>query len=187
MRKETGYSLFELLSVIAVLTVVVAIAVPNLTRAQRHYQLQSAAQQIAQVFQAAKLDAVGKSTGRKIVFNLTANTITASDGTVIVLPAGIHFAALPSSIAAPNTIQTASANSSALPQQPSDAKCAVSFPAGSSTELREINFTGRGLPEVEPGVLHWVYLVNQDEQRMAVTLTSVGGAAILKYKENTWQ
>jgi prepilin-type N-terminal cleavage/methylation domain-containing protein len=187
MRKQAGYSLFELLSVVAILAVVVAIAVPNLNRAQRHYQLQSAAQQIAQVFQAAKLDAVGKSTSRKLVFNTTNNTITTSNGTVMALPAGIRFAALPSSLAAPNAIQTASANSSALPQQQSDAKCAVSFPAGSSAELCEANFTGRGLPDVEPGVLHWVYLVNQDEQHMAVTLTSVGGAVVLKFKDNTWQ
>ena len=187
MRKQAGYSLFELLSVVAVLGVVVAIAVPNLTRAQRHYQLQSAAQQIVQIFQAARLDAVGKITSRTLVFNTTTNTITASDGTAITLPTGVRFAALPSSISAPNLIQTASANSSALPQQQSDAKTAVSFPAGSSAETRELRFTGRGLPDVEPGVVHWVYLANQDGQWVAVTLTSVGGATILKLKENTWQ
>ncbi|HEX4948073.1 MAG TPA: prepilin-type N-terminal cleavage/methylation domain-containing protein [Blastocatellia bacterium] len=43
MRDEVGYSLVELLSVTAVLAIVMAIAVPNLSRAQRHYQLQAAA------------------------------------------------------------------------------------------------------------------------------------------------
>jgi Tfp pilus assembly protein FimT len=187
MRKETGYSLIELLGVTAILTIVVAIAVPNLTRANRYYQLQSSAQHIAQLFQAAKVDAVGKNTARKIVCNLTDNTLTASNGTVIALPEGVSFEALPGSKTAPSVIQTAAANSAALPQQSSDDKCAVSFPVGSAPNLRELSFNAKGLPLVDPGVVHWIYLVNQDGARMVVTLSSVGSTSILRLKENNWQ
>ena len=187
MRKEIGHSLLELLGVVAILGIVVGLAVPNLTRAKRQYQLQTAAQQFAQIIQAAKIDAVSKNNTRKIVCNTATNTITTSNGTVIELPAGVRFEALPSAMTAPSVIHSATANHAALPQQSDDEKTSVSFPVGGASNLREINFNSKGLPAVDPGVVHWVYLANEDGQRMAVTLSSVGSASVLSWQGVQWK
>lgn len=187
MRKNEGYSLLELLGVIAILGIVVALAVPNLSRANRHYQLQAAAQQIAQVFEAAKVDAIRNAAQHKITFNLSSNTISSSNGTVIQLPSGIQFESLPGGIGAPTVVHAASLNSGSLPQQQRDDQIAISFPVGSAANLREVTFSGRGLPEVEPGVVHWMYLVNEDGKRKAVILSSVGSVALMEWNGNQWK
>jgi prepilin-type N-terminal cleavage/methylation domain-containing protein len=187
MKTEHGYSLVELLSVTVVLGIVVAIAVPNLLRARRSYEVQASAQQIAQLLEAAKIDAVGKSTNRKLVFDAAQNTLTTSAGTVLALPATVSFAALPGHIAAPPVVQSAAQNARALPGQQGNAASAVSLPAGAATGTHELSFNGRGLPAVEPGVLHWLYLTNQDGQRVVVTLTSSGSTAIQTWRDGVWK
>jgi prepilin-type N-terminal cleavage/methylation domain-containing protein len=186
-KQQTGYSLLELLGVVAILAIVAALAVPNLTRANRQYALQSTAQQIAQIFETAKTDAIKNAAKHRITFNLATNTIVSSNGSVVELPSGIRFDSLPSNMGAPSMIHVASLNGISLPQQQSDDHVAVSFPVGSSANVREVYFSGRGLPDVEPGIVNWIYLVNQDGKRVAVTLSSVGSVAILNWRDNQWK
>ena len=185
MQKETGYSLLELLGVTLVLAVVVAVAVPNLTKANRAYQLNASAQQIVQLLQSTRQEAARKNTACKLVFQTNNNTLTDSNGRPIALPVGVRFESLPSQISAPAPVQSAALNSY-LANQHNNAKSSISLPNASGGPGREIEFSPRGLPVVEPGVLHWIYLVNQDGQRVAVTITSSGSTSILTYRNGVW-
>ena len=180
MRTQAGFSLLETLGVLLVFSVLAAVCAPSVTKATRTYQLQSSAQQIAQEIQHAKVTALSRSARQTLVFNTTTNTI-AVNGTTITLPTGVRFQALPSSVAAPLIVQQAAQNSTALTSQQSDAHSALSF------TTHELGITAKGLPDVEPGVVNWLYLVNQDGQRVAVTVTSAGSVAVLSLRDSTWK
>ena len=187
MRKENGHSLIELLVVLLIIGIIVTIAVPSMTRANRSYRLHSSAQQIAQALQAAKISSITNNTAHKVIFNIANNSLTASGGTQISLPADVRFAKLSGSVTAPNLITTASSKSGSLTGQKSDSTLAVSFPQGATSQKFEAAFNSRGIPEVAPGVTNWVYLTNADGEMIAVVLTSAGSTEILRLRNGTWQ
>lgn len=187
MRKEQGYSLIELIGVTAILAIVVVIAVPNLSKANRAYQLNATAQQIAQHLQAAKQDALGKNTTRRIQLNTNNQSMTASSGTPIEFPTTVHIEALPSDIPAPALIQNAALNTDALAFQEGNPRASLSLPEGTVAGVHELAFNAKGLPAVDPGVLHWMYLTNQDGQRVAITISSAGSTSILTWRGGEWR
>lgn len=184
MRTETGFSMLETLGVILVFSVLAAICAPSVTKANRAYQLTSSAQQIAQEIQRAKINALSQTSRQTLVFNTTKNTITAH-GTQITLPDGIRFEALPSTVMPPTMVQQAAQNSIALTSQQSDARSVVSLP--DLATQHEFAMNAKGLPEVEPGVVNWLYLVNRDGQRAAITITSAGSVEVLTLHDNGWK
>ena len=57
-RKQSGFSLIELLIVVAIILVVSAVAVPNIMRAMSAYRLRSTAGQYAQLVQRMRMEAL---------------------------------------------------------------------------------------------------------------------------------
>lgn len=184
MRSQAGFSILEALLVVAVFVVLAAVCAPSITKANRSYQLQSAAQQILQELQRAKINALGRSTRHPLIFDPTNQMMTANERP-FALPEGIRFEALPTTINPPVLVQQAAQNSAALPSQQSDARRAISLPAVAAKHELDINT--RGLPNVEPGVVNWVYLVNQDGQRAVITITSAGSVALLTLRDGVWK
>lgn len=185
MNKESGFTLAEIAMVVSLVLIISAIAVPNLLKANRAYRLRSAATQIAQVFQAAKVQAIRINQKYVVTFDPTTNSII-HNSQMLVLPNGVQFETLPSEVSAPQEIQTATKSLLSLPGQQTNPKTAISFPANSLPNQLIVTFNARGLPNVEPGVLNWVYLKNSDGERIAVLLTSAGGTTVLHYKKGSW-
>ena len=185
MRNAKGFSLLELMIVLGIVMVVSTISVPSLIKANRGYQLQSSARAIAQELQAAKFKAIGSNSSKTITFDTSANSFVSSAGVITTLPANVKFEALPTTMTAPAMIQTASGNS--LTGQKSDAKLAISLATGATSNQFKVSFSSRGIPEVEPGVVNWLYLSNQDGERVAVVLTSAGGVEVKQLRNGVWQ
>ncbi len=185
MRNAKGFSLLELMIVLGIVMVVSAISVPSLIKASRGYQLQSSAREIAQALQSAKFKAIGANTSKTVSINTATNSFVNSTGTTTALPANVKFEALPGSMTSPAIIQTACGNS--LPEQKNDAKLATSLKAGATPNQYEVSFSSKGIPEVEPGVVNWLYLSNQDGERVAVILTSAGGVEVKKLRNGVWE
>ncbi|MFN7931607.1 MAG: hypothetical protein U0Y68_27485 [Blastocatellia bacterium] len=184
MKTETGFTVLETLAIVLTFGILAAICAPSISRANHAYQLQAAGQQIVQEVQRAKISAVGRSTPQSLFFN-TANRTVIVNGTTFTLPDGIQFAALPSNLSAPSLIEQAAQNSAALPTQQSDARSAISMPAVATTQ--ELRINTKGLPNVEPGVVNWIYLTNREGQRAVITLTSAGSVAMLTLRDGVWK
>ncbi len=184
MRTAKGFSLLELIVVVGIVMVVSAISVPSLIKAKRGYQLQASAREIAQVLQAAKFKAIGSNSSKTVSINTNTNSFVSSIGATTTLPANVKFEALPGNVSAPAMIQTACGNS--LTGQKSDAKLATSLPNGAAANQFVVSFSSRGIPAVEPGVVHWLYLSNQDGERVVVILTSAGGVEVKQLRNGVW-
>ncbi len=165
--------------------IIVAIATPNLLKANRSYRLRSAAQQIVQTFQVAKMQALRINQSYVIAFDQSSHSII-HNNQMVALPNGVQFEALTDNIAAPEAIQKATVNPPSLPSQQLDPKITISFPVQPLSNQCIIAFNAKGLPNVEPGVLNWVYLKNTDGERIVVLLTSAGGTMVLHYKSGEW-
>lgn len=177
MKKERGFSAFEMVTVTGMVAISVAVAAPSVIKANRSYQLNSAAQQVSQAFQSAKYEALRNNSSQTVLIDPAANTVTIN-GRTINLPAGVTFQAQQSSTEIPAVIRTAAANG--ITGQQSNDKAAVSFPQRSSDNKYEAIFSSRGMPNVQPGVVNWIYMVNSNGEKVAITLTSAGSA-------NTWR
>jgi len=68
MKNSSGFTLMELIIVIAIIGVVAAIAVPNFMSYLPNYRLKSATQEMFSNFQKAKLAAVKRNTNTAIIF-----------------------------------------------------------------------------------------------------------------------
>jgi len=75
MRKQTGFTLIELMIGIALIATVTAIAVPNFIGWLPNYRLRSAVQDLLSNFQKAKLTAVKRNTNTAVCFSTSGYTI----------------------------------------------------------------------------------------------------------------
>ncbi len=185
MRKERGFSALEMVATLGIITVGAAVATPSIIKANRSYQLNSAAQQVAQAFQAAKFEALRNNSSQTVLIDPTARTITIG-GRTINLPAGVTFETQTSTTELPDVIRNATDNG--ITGQQTDGKKSVSFPLRTTDNKYEATFNSRGMPNVQPGAVNWLYLVNTNGEKVAVTLTSAGSTNLWRKKgDDNWK
>jgi prepilin-type N-terminal cleavage/methylation domain-containing protein len=185
-----GVTLIELAMVTMIIGVAAAIATPNMVRAMRTYRLNSAAQQVVDAIQTAKFTSVRANSTQSVFFNTATNAVAVGQttaATASLLPAGVTF--VTTTVAAPSLVATAVANAGSIAGQQTNANISVSFPAVTGqTDYKQAAFTSRGLPNVTPGAVNWVYLTNTQGEMMAVTVTSAGSTRIWRWNttSSTW-
>lgn len=191
MRKESGFSLLELMSVVTIVAVVSAVSTPSILRAIQSYRLKVAAQQIDDAFHSAKFAAMQANATRKVYINTSTTSVgvgASTSATTVALPAGISFTNI--SVTPPSIVSSAVANAAAIGgQQASNASASISFAQTSgTTNFYEVPFNSRGLPGpgINPGTVHWVYLTNTNGELMAITLTSAGSSQMWRWTGSAW-
>lgn len=191
MRKESGFSLLELISVVSIVTVASAVMMPSVLKAIQSYRLRTAAQQIDDALHSAKFAAIQSNSTRKAYINTSTKAVSYganTSGTQNPLPNGISFTTI--SVTPPSIVSSAVANAASIGgQQGTSATVATSFPATSgATNFYEVSFNSRGLPGpgINAGTVHWVYLTNSNGELMAVTITSAGSSQVWRWTGSTW-
>jgi type II secretion system protein H len=100
-RGQQGFSLVEMLIVVAIIAIMAAIALPNIGGYIRNYKIRGAAQEVASVLQTARGKAVSTNTNTGVSFVILDNdsyrfiqedlTTAEPRQTVHDLPAGVQF------------------------------------------------------------------------------------------------
>jgi len=101
LPREGGFSLIELMIVVALIATLAAITVPAVTGAMTRYALISASQQVVSTIRSARVQAVGKNRITRVRFNFPAagqyqifDSVPAALGSVQALPNGAVFGAI---------------------------------------------------------------------------------------------
>ena len=93
MRKNSGFTLIEVLTVIAIIAIVASIVLPNVVAWLPRYRLNSGAEEIQSTLQLARLGAIKQNTSATVTFSTATGTFWVSiDGRNIKkgrMPAGI--------------------------------------------------------------------------------------------------
>jgi prepilin-type N-terminal cleavage/methylation domain-containing protein len=171
-RLEAGWSLIELVVVVAVILIVAAIAILQVQPAVASYRLGSAAQTIAEQIRQAQRAAETGFTHAQVVINAAAGTsgvqvlsggAFAPSGPMVGLPSGVQFGFGPATAPPPGL-------GTVLAQQ---------APVLVNSQGRPID--GAGMPLGT----YVVYLTNQRET-YALNLAVTGRVAIWRYSSGNW-
>ena len=158
--------------VIAVVAILSAIAIPLINSWLQQYRLDIAAQQIADGLQTAKMQAVAKTRRRELLFDVPGNRAGLDGAELINLPSGVRFD---------------TGGVSASPEPGVGTSEPVTFPATEgNASLRAAGFTGRGLPDIDPGTTNAVYLTNTSGTRV-VLMTSAGNIKTREWTGEAWR
>lgn len=159
-RNNRGFTIIELIVVIAIMGVLMAIAIPNFSQWTANYRLKAAAREIYSNFQKARLEAIKTNSNVVVSFNLGADTYQ-----VFVDNGG--------------TTGTASDDTQNGDERILDT---VSMPAGVVMESVSFSgttipgFTARGLPLSSR--IGNVRVRNVNNERYQVTLSIAGGLTL---------
>ncbi len=172
LRPQAGFSLLEILIVVAVVIVLAAISIPLISSWVAQYRLDIAAQQVADSLQTAKMQAVSKTRRRELLFDVTGNRLGIEGSTLVELPGGVKF----------------DTGGVGVPPDPAVVLGqAVTFPSvDDETGLRAAAFTGKGIPDVDPGTVYAVFLTNTAGTK-AVVVTSAGNVRIRSWDGTNWR
>jgi prepilin-type N-terminal cleavage/methylation domain-containing protein len=80
MRKDSGFTLIEMITVIAVTAVISSIAIPNMISWQSNYRLSASAREIMSTLQLGRLKAIRENADVVIAFNPVSDSYTATVG-----------------------------------------------------------------------------------------------------------
>lgn len=88
MRNQSGYSLIEVLTVIGIVAILAALAIPDLIGWRNKAQLGRAARDVYSSFQKAKLEAIRRTAFCTVTFDATAYMVFIDSNQNLVLDAG---------------------------------------------------------------------------------------------------
>ncbi|HJQ24471.1 MAG TPA: GspH/FimT family pseudopilin [Blastocatellia bacterium] len=177
-----GFTVMEATVAVFIVGLIAAFATPKIMNAMRQYRVNTAARQLADLIQRAKVEAVSQN--RNVTLRVdTANNraglvIRDQSGTevgvqYIPLPQGVRFVLPAGTVPVPMTGAPTSAS--------------VSFPAQSgSTTVFEQDFNSRGFPAVSAGTINAIYVGSYNRSYSAVTLNSVGGIRTWSWSGSQW-
>lgn len=199
MKKARGFTVTELVTVGAIVTVAAAMASPTVVKTVRSERLSTGAQGIAQALQSARYDAMRTNERTKVEFDTTRKTYTVyvrRSGDYVAketrtLSSDVSFADLPEGVTPPTVISTAVSKASSIDGQQSNANKKISFSL--SSDVYSAYFTAKGLPgkssgdQVEPGQVNWFYLTNDQGELYVITLTSEGEVIPWRWNAGTSQ
>lgn len=155
-----------------VIVILAAISIPLIGNWLRAYRLGIAAQAVVDQLQTTKMLAVSKSRNRSLLFDVAGNRVGQEGGTLVPLPTGVAF----------GHGAATSPPEEGMPLDPP-----VSFPpTDEDANLRAATFTGRGLPDADPGETFVVYVTNVAGTR-AVTMTSAGNLRVREWTGGGWK
>jgi len=93
MHKNSGYTLIEVLTVIAIIAIVAGIILPNVVAWLPKYRLSSGAEEIQSTLQLARLGAIKENKSATVIFSTVTHTFWAKIGDHTIkrgeMPAGI--------------------------------------------------------------------------------------------------
>lgn len=176
-KNEVGFSLLEVVVVVAALGIVAAFSVPSIVNAMRRHRVNIGLRTVADTINRAKMTAVSENrrTGIAldpdtrqigIVFYNDDNSFNRVE--YRTLPDGVSFDR-------PNTTS-----------QPEGVTSddVISFPADSEYGLYTLNFSARGMPVNAFGTTESIFVGNGQDYR-ALTISTVGGIRAYHLDEST--
>jgi prepilin-type N-terminal cleavage/methylation domain-containing protein len=170
--RQRGFTILEVLLVAVLIVILAAVAIPAIGRWLEEYRLGIATQQVADSLQMAKMRAVAQTRKTELLFDVAGNRLGVEGTPLVELPGGVRFDAADTAIPPDTTVEMIGP---------------VTFPAlPENGELRAATFTGRGLPDVEPGEDHAVFLTNTSGTR-TVIMTSAGNIRVLAWEDGKWR
>jgi len=155
LRKRQGFSLTELLIVVAIILVMTAVAVPNFINAMRSLRLRSSATTVANILQQARLRAVRDNTFYKMAGDIQGSSIRVFVDALPLAPGqqiagnnGVYFQGDPAVLLAANVQFVAAGTPPTGTMQLVPAGGPAPQPAGTPPA-----FNARGLPCLPAGAL----------------------------------
>jgi len=172
MRKNSGFSLIELLTVIAVIAIIVSVALPNLISWRKNAELGRAARDLYGSFQKAKMEATRSNRYCAVSFDSVDVNGKTYDYVAYIedSPFNLQYDAGEQVITARSW--------SEYPGVESDG---ITFPPVASKPT--ISFAPDGLPKDHNGVLQSgsVFLKNQGQKTREISVSLLGNVQITQY------
>jgi prepilin-type N-terminal cleavage/methylation domain-containing protein len=160
-KKDRGFSLIELIVVIAIMLILSAVAVPTLVNALPGYRLRQASRKLCTHMRQARSMAVKQNRNIVLRFNTAASQYTIDSTATVRLAPGITFG-------------------HGMARKPAGTR----FPAdGISFNGNKIAFNPRGIISSNSG---YIYLQNEQNETCAVGATTAGNIS-MKCWTGSWQ
>lgn len=150
-RSNTGFSLIELMVVVAIAIIVTAISLPAVRRTVSSYQLDASGHNVANMLQATRSAATKNNTPYYAQFNTAAGPSIVNSLSAAEIVAG----AAPSSADPTTNLSAHVAFAAAAPPNHVQLETAMGVPAGSAQIGVTIGFNTRGLP-CQPTASPWI-------------------------------
>ena len=169
-KKEAGFTLVELAVALAIMTLLMAVAIPSFIQGQPRHRLKKAARDMVSAMQNARLKAVSENTSYRITFNVGANTYQITS----IGADGVWGTADDPAEPAVNLANYGSGIQFGFGNAAADWNNNALAPASQRATL---TYTNQGLSDAGS-----IFITNQDNQLCyAISTTIAGGKRLRKY------